>query len=418
MIEIEHLSKRFVLKQFKGDPFRRLFRSHILRKPVHGEHWALKDINLSIEQGESLALIGANGCGKSTLLRLISGVTKPTSGTIRVTGRVGGVVDLGAGFIQNLSGRENIRIQGILLGLSRREVYERMEEIIEFAELSRFIHTPVRHYSWGMFLRLAFSIAVHTDPDILVIDEALAVGDGYFQWKCMRKIDELKSQGKTLLFVSHIPTLAESICKKAAWIDGGVIREFGPTADVARSYNDFLHQRLLISDPIAARHQISAFATRVRIGRGDVLIRSMRILDSSGNLRHVFSRDEAMTIEVDVVAQSPVDDVSLTVIIEKTEQAVAITLSSEHGTTFRIPAGEKKLRAHFRPLRLHGGTYDITVALASATDQYETIYDAHVKMNSITVRETSSLGFSMRFLDQPAKLEWADHDEGKGTNAK
>jgi lipopolysaccharide transport system ATP-binding protein len=408
MIEINNVSKRFILRQYKGDPFRRAIKQHVLRKKVHGEHWALKDISLRVEPGESLALIGVNGCGKSTLLRLISGVTKPTSGTIRVAGRVGGVVDLGAGFIQNLSGRENIRIQGTLLGLSRREVYERMDEIIAFAELSRFIHTPVRHYSWGMFLRLGFAIAVHTDPDILVIDEALAVGDGYFQWKCIRKIEELKAQGKTLLFVSHIPTLSEAVCKKAAWIHDGVIREYGPTAEVSRSYNNFLYERLLVTDPIAVRHKISAFTSQVRIGTGDVLIKAMRILDSEGKIRNVFSREEPMTIELDVEAQKPVDGVSLTVIVETPDHAIAVILSSERGTTFQVPAGSKKLRARFSPLRLHGGTYELTVALASTRDQYETIYDAHVKMNSFTVRENSMLGFSMRFLDQPARFEWTD----------
>lgn len=403
MIRIEHVAKRYPIR--KGTRGAKDLVRGILGRRNTPDHWALRDISLEIAHGDSVALIGVNGCGKSTLLRIISGVTKPTSGSVDVQGTVGGVVDLGAGFSNDLSGLENIFLHGILLGLSREEIRARLDDILEFAELGKFIHSPVRHYSWGMFLRLSFSIAVHTSPDILLVDEALAVGDGYFQWKCMRKIEELKKQGKTLLFVSHVPNLSESICRHAAWIHKGEIRSFGPTSEVVKQYNEFLFGNILRSDPMSFPPEISALVSQVRIGTGEALIQEIRMLDAEGNIRHAFKAGESLTIEVDVRAKRDIRDLALVLLLEKPEQSVTYQISAESGITYSIPEGPSTLRARFPHLYLHQANYELTVALASASDTYKTTFDSHVKMNRFTITEADTdFGYSNRFLYQPAEI--------------
>jgi ABC-type polysaccharide/polyol phosphate transport system ATPase subunit len=406
MIGLEHVSKRYILKQHKGDPFVRLLRRHLLRKEVHGEHWALKDVSLEVKSGESLALIGVNGCGKSTLLRIISGVSPATSGKVRVTGRVGGVIDLGAGFIQNLTGVENIKIQGALLGLSRRQINERIEQILDFAELGRFIHTPVRHYSWGMFLRLGFAIAVHTDPDILLIDEALAVGDGYFQWKCLRKIHEMTEEGRMLLFVSHMPTLSEAMCRKAAWIHEGKIAAYGDTGDVGLKYNQYLNEQLLKQGPVALAQEISALIPRVRIGSGDVLMQQVVMKDDSGRVRQAFANRETMIIEITLLATREMRNVGIVIFVETPEQAITMVASNDCGGSYNLAPGTAVVTARFDKLMLHAGSYELTVIAASVDDSYQTVYDGHIKMYSFTVTEPRHGAFSTRFLDQPAQVQW------------
>src|SRR6266852_2444312 len=198
----------------------------------------LRGIDLSIPQGETFGIIGRNGSGKSTLLKLISGIYTPTSGTLEVNGRLSALLELGAGMHPEFSGRENILINGIILGLSRAEVRARMPEIIEFSELGDFIDQPVRTYSSGMYMRLAFAVATHVDPDILLIDEILAVGDDHFSRKSRAKMNEFKKTGKTIVLVTHDLGTVETWCDQAAWIDGGRIRSVGVPRDVVAQYRD------------------------------------------------------------------------------------------------------------------------------------------------------------------------------------
>ena len=200
--------------------------------------WALRNLDLQIEAGETVGVVGANGAGKSTLLSIAVGVTSPTEGTVIRRGRVAALLELGSGFHADLTGRENIHLNAALLGYTRAMVRERLESIVEFAGIPDFIDEPLRTYSTGMMARLGFSVAIHLDPDVLVLDEVLAVGDAEFQKKCVDKILDFRDQGKTLLFVSHSPGAVESLCRRAVWIEMGQVRRDGPAGEVVAEYRE------------------------------------------------------------------------------------------------------------------------------------------------------------------------------------
>lgn len=202
--------------------------------------WALKDINLDIMPGETVGIMGPNGSGKSTLLKLIAGVSRPNKGQIKTQGRVAPLIELAAGFHPELSGRENVFLNGIILGMSRKEVSAKFTEIVDFAELWDFIDSPVKHYSSGMYVRLAFSVAIHTDPDILLLDEILAVGDEKFQAKCFAKLRQIQTAGKTIIYVSHDSRSVIDFCTRAVYIDHSQLIKSGTPKDVAKYYAESL----------------------------------------------------------------------------------------------------------------------------------------------------------------------------------
>lgn len=217
-------------------------KSFILREFWKGHNrnnsclWALKDVSFAINEGGAFAIIGKNGSGKSTLLKIIAGILRPDEGSLKIHGKVAALIELGAGFHPELSGRENIFINGILLGLSKWEVKRRMDEIIEFSELRDCIDEPVRTYSSGMYMRLGFSVAVHVDPDILLVDEVLSVGDTAFTRKCMERMNYFKRSGKTIVVVTHDLQMVKTWCEQAAWLDSGRLREIGDAMKVTDHY--------------------------------------------------------------------------------------------------------------------------------------------------------------------------------------
>lgn len=233
VIEVNNVSKRYHLHRR-----RQLMVQHALKKMRREteDFWALRDISLSVNEGESVALVGHNGAGKSTLLSLIVGVTAPTSGTIRTSGRIGSLLELGTGFQPELTARENIYLCGSLLGFSRVELEARFDEIVRFSELERFLDEPIRTFSSGMVARLGFAVAVHRDPDILVLDEVFSVGDQNFQKKCITRIVDFRERGKTLLFVSHQMDSVISTCDRAIWLDHGTMKMDGPVEEIAEAY--------------------------------------------------------------------------------------------------------------------------------------------------------------------------------------
>jgi ABC-type polysaccharide/polyol phosphate transport system ATPase subunit len=237
-VVLEGVSKKFTLHHDRPRSFQEVFLSTLRRdkRNASEEFWALRDVSFEIAPGDTVGIIGPNGSGKSTMLKLISRIIEPTSGRIQVNGRVGALLELGAGFHPDLTGRENIYLNGSILGLTRAQIRQRLEEIVSFAELTRFVDVPVRHYSSGMYVRLGFSIAVHTDPEILLIDETLAVGDQSFQAKCMEKMAELRRRGVTIVLVSHDLTAVRDFCSRVGWMQGGVLNEFGLAGPVISAY--------------------------------------------------------------------------------------------------------------------------------------------------------------------------------------
>lgn len=220
-IQLAGVSKLFFKQEQKT--FKEFLPALFAGKKTREWFWALKDIDITIQPGETVGIIGPNGSGKSTLLKLIAGVSNPTKGSIRTAGRIAPLIELAAGFHPELTGRENVYLNGIILGMSRDEVSSKFEDIVNFAELSDFIDSPVKHYSSGMYLRLAFSVAIHTDPDILLLDEILAVGDEKFQKKCFTKLSEFKKQGKSIIYVSHNIHSVLDFCERAIYLAHGQI---------------------------------------------------------------------------------------------------------------------------------------------------------------------------------------------------
>lgn len=230
---VRGVTKKFVLRHTHS--LKETFIAAIRRKPLATTFEALREVDFAIAEGESVALLGYNGSGKSTLLKLISGVLQPDGGEVLTRGRIAGLIEVGAGFHPDLSGRENIYLNAAILGMSKREIDERFAEIVEFSEIEKFIDTEVKHYSSGMFLRLAFSVAIHTEVDILLVDEILSVGDEPFQKKCLARIRELSAQGKTLVVVSHDLDMVSNLCERGVLLQNGRVAFDGPSKEaVAR----------------------------------------------------------------------------------------------------------------------------------------------------------------------------------------
>lgn len=240
-IEVSHISKKFKVYLDKGHELKEQILSRKRRKYENRE--VLKDITFSVKKGEAIGLIGHNGCGKSTTLKLLSKIMYPDSGSITMRGRVSSLIELGAGFHPDMSGRENIYINASIFGLTKKEINDRLDDIIAFSELEEYIDNPVRTYSSGMYMRLAFSVAINVDADILLVDEILAVGDVNFQAKCFNRMREIKAEGTTIVIVSHSLSQIEQICERSIWIDEGIIREEGLPSKVDEDYLEYMGRR-------------------------------------------------------------------------------------------------------------------------------------------------------------------------------
>jgi ABC-type polysaccharide/polyol phosphate transport system ATPase subunit len=247
LLELKNISKCYNIYERPVDRLKELVWRN--RRCYHREYWALRDVNLTVEPGKSTAILGANGSGKSTLLQIMAGVVQPTTGTVSMNGRLTAILELGAGFQHEYSGRENVLLSGMILGVPKEEMLAKMDEIAEFAEIGEFFDQPVKTYSSGMLVRLAFGACINVDPDVLLIDEALAVGDVRFQHKCLNKIHKLQAAGKTIVFVSHDMTLVKQFCKQAILLDGGRVVSQGTVDAVAP-----LYEQLMATDDIAPKH--------------------------------------------------------------------------------------------------------------------------------------------------------------------
>jgi ABC-type polysaccharide/polyol phosphate transport system ATPase subunit len=243
-IEVEAVSKRYRIGARYYVTLRDTISTALRMDRSPGAHfWALRDISFIVNEGESVGIIGRNGAGKTTLLKILARVTQPTTGVARMRGRVGPLLEVGTGFHPELSGRENIFLNGSILGMSRADIRRRFEEIVEFAGVARFLETPVKRYSSGMYLWLAFSVAAHVDPDIVVVDEVLAVGDAEFQRKCLGKMSQFAHEGRTVIFVSHDLGALSRICPRAIWLENGQIKHDGPAAQSVERYLDARGER-------------------------------------------------------------------------------------------------------------------------------------------------------------------------------
>jgi ABC-type polysaccharide/polyol phosphate transport system ATPase subunit len=278
---------------------------------------ALKDVSFSVERGEAFGMVGSNGSGKSTLLKILAGILKPTLGDVVVDGRVAALIELGAGFHPEISGRENIFINGAVLGLSRKEISRRFDDIVEFSGLGDFIEEPVKNYSSGMYVRLGFAVAIHTDPDVLLVDEVLAVGDESFAHRCLRRIEEFLASGRTLVLVSHSLPLVQEYSDRVLWLERGEARLIGEPRRVVDAY------RAAVAEEEGREHRRAKDARQrseetgdARPGQGPVLrwgskqaeITAVRLLDAEGSERYHFQSGDTVTIEMTCAAPEPLQD--------------------------------------------------------------------------------------------------------------
>jgi ABC-type polysaccharide/polyol phosphate transport system ATPase subunit len=292
LAELHEVSKRFIVRLETQRSFQQAFVHFFQRKRDSGhDFWSLQNISFCVNQGDCLGIIGANGSGKSTLLKLLAGILEPTTGDIVTNGRIASLLELGAGFHPELTGRENIFLNGSIYGLSRNQMQQRVEAIIDFAELGEFIDMPIKHYSSGMYVRLGFAVAIHTNPDLLLVDEVLAVGDVSFQQKCLDSIHKFRDHHGTLVFVSHDLSSVQSICNQAIWLDHGRIMAQGRPTDVAMAYLNDVAER---TENKAAGERLPQLREGQRWGSGKVQITRVVLCDGAGAPRHVFVNGSAL----------------------------------------------------------------------------------------------------------------------------
>ena len=305
-----HRFKTFKSALLKGDLFKAMRADELVT--------ALDSVCFQVEEGTTFGVIGENGSGKSTLLKIISGITKPTSGKVAVRGKISALIELGAGFHPEISGRENVYINGIMLGLSKKEIDRKFDEIVRFAQLEEFIDAPVKTYSSGMYMRLGFSIARNVNPDILLVDEVLAVGDASFVPKCLDRIDDFRRRKKTILFVSHDLSTVEKVCDRVLWLKEGKIQMIAEPKRAIDAYlqdiaekqeEDFeIRQREVEKELKEEEEKKEEGEDRRedRWGKREIEIKKVRMIDLRGEEKHVFSPDETMVIEMDVEAKTKI----------------------------------------------------------------------------------------------------------------
>ncbi len=347
---------------------------------------ALSDLTFTIRPGETIGVIGSNGSGKSTLLKLIAGIAQPTEGRLRVGGRVAALLELGAGFHPDLNGIENIFLMGAILGLPRAEIRRRLPEIVAFADIGPFIHTPIKHYSTGMGVRLGFAVAAHLEPDVVLLDEVISVGDADFQIKSLDRIRRLSAQGKTILLVSHQVESVERLCDRAIWLDGGTVRAMGPATEVLGLYRERRRPDAASMEIQATNWNLDFHSPTLRMGSGEVVIEAVDILNRDGRSTHRLAPGETMTIRLRYRRIRPVE--SLIAVLGFSREGVHFGLT-ESSDLFDIGAlgSDGVFECRFDPMVMGGGSYFVNVMLAPR-GRVDIPYDAHLRMYPIEVVDT------------------------------
>ncbi len=317
VVEFSNVSKSYPIYAKPGDRLKEIATFH--KRRFHQDYWALRDVSFDVRRGETFCLVGQNGCGKSTLLQICAGILQPSSGTVSVNGRIAALLELGAGFNPEFSGRDNVYLNGAILGISAKEMDRKFADIAEFAEIGDFIHQPVKTYSSGMVVRLAFAVAINVDPEILLVDEALAVGDIYFRQRCLRKVHELRARGVTILFVSHATADVKALGDRALWLDHGQIMAVGNTERVVSQYlaamaekdahyqaQDILHHpHAAVEAPAEIVEHIPHIDHRYGDGRAEIL--GIMVCDDAGRRLDVLTPDSGIVVRLSFRANKNLD---------------------------------------------------------------------------------------------------------------
>jgi len=368
-IRIEHLTKRYDLGAMHHETMLREALLNFVRprrtRREQGTILALNDVNFSVNEGEVVGIIGRNGAGKSTLLKVLSKITYPTSGRIKVKGRVASLIEVGTGFHDELTGRENIYLNGSILGMRKREIDQRIDQIIDFSGVEKFVDTPIKRYSSGMRLRLGFAVAAHMDPDVLFVDEVLAVGDQEFQKKCLNAMDELRSGGRTVLFVSHNMAAIENLCPRTVWIDGGQVRMDGATEQVIASYLS------TFSDSQRTGYDLENVANRT--GTGTVRFTRVDFVDAEGQPTSVFRTGEPFRARFYFRAQERVRAPHFGMVIFSDLGTRITTVSTWHAGYHisELEAGEGMIELKIDDLFLQPNRYFLSLFLDTAGTRFD-----------------------------------------------
>jgi lipopolysaccharide transport system ATP-binding protein len=340
---------------------------HPFARAEREQFWALKGVSFDVARGEVLALIGGNGAGKSTLLKILSRITEMSEGEVELQGRVGSLLEVGTGFNQELTGRENVFLNGAILGMTRAEVRRQFDAIIEFAGVERFLDTPVKHYSSGMYMRLAFAVAAHLRSDILIVDEVLAVGDQEFQRKCLGKMRDVAVDGRTVLLVSHNMAVVETLCQRAVVLRGGRLVFAGPVGDAVSSYTQ--HDATVTVANLRQRHD--------RSGRGEIRSTSVAIIGADGEATRSIAIGQPFEVVVGYEAEMALDRLDVSVIVEMMDGTRIVTLDSAlKNQTFSIPKGAGSLTCLVPGLWLRPDTYSIDVFFSGHHAFYDLVENA------------------------------------------
>lgn len=396
VISVECVSKRFSLGEGRSgsgdlrEVFSPRFR-HFTRRA--SEFWALQDVSFSIDAGEAVGIVGHNGSGKSTMLKLLTGIMAPTRGTVRVRGRIGALIEVGAGFHPDLTGRENVFLCGSILGMSRREIAQKLDQIVSFAELEAFLDTPVKRYSSGMYMRLGFSVIAHTNPELLIVDEVLAVGDAAFQEKCMNRIRAISAQGATVVFVTHSMGAVEKLCSRAILLNAGQLIADGGTQSVCRQYELYMSGRIaaryLAEDEAAAAATAAAAAAAPQDDpeehrgaaaasegtgtphampampeyRPPLRFTRVELVNEAGEVSRVYKAGGSLTIRMEYEADRNIRDCVVGVGINRIDGVVCYGPNTETDQVpLQVPTGRGRFEVTFSPLALLSETYTIAVA--------------------------------------------------------
>ncbi len=376
VVRVSHLSKRFRLFHERNQSLKQSLLK--FRRSTHEDFWALRNISFDVHQGETFGIIGHNGSGKSTLLKCLTKILEPDEGTVSVNGSISALLELGAGFHPELSGKENVYLNAAILGVSRRQIHERFDEIVEFSGLEQFIDTPVKNYSSGMFVRLGFAVAVNVDPDVLIIDEVLAVGDADFQAKCGDKIADFRDRGKTIVLVTHGMSDVVRLCRRAAWIDHGNLRMIGAPQEITDAYLETAHEGRAVE-----------YLDGLRWGSGEVQVAAVEILGADGEPVDFARSGEPHAIQLHLTAEQPV--IAPEVVISIYDQNA--TLVSEVSTRTRdafidLVHGERTISFQLDTLPLTEGTYEMSCSVVDESGQRE--YDVRSRFVKFDVLKGKS----------------------------
>ncbi|HLG31305.1 MAG TPA: ABC transporter ATP-binding protein [Candidatus Brocadiales bacterium] len=396
-IAVKNVSKKYPIYEKPLHRLQEAFVKNILGKrgKYHKEFWALRDMSFDVKKGSIVGIVGQNGAGKSTLLQIIAGTMTPTTGSVEVNGRVSALLELGAGFNPEFTGRENVFMNGSILGFSESEMKNRFDEIERFADIGEFIDQPVKTYSSGMYVRLAFAVAINVDPEILIVDEALSVGDVFFQHRCMHKINQFKRDGKTILFVSHDPNAVKSLCDKAILIDKGRMLEIGTPDKVVAKYLSLVSMRdiktpvpsaevlgtsardkMTNTSPLATHHYVEHNIPNIDYRYGDkrAEIIGIAVYDAQGNKIESTAHGETILIRISAIIHEELDK-PLIGFMFRNKNGVDITGTNTLLEGKPLPPAKKGQVCTVDfitslPL-LHGGNYSISPAVANgALDEY------------------------------------------------